>query len=452
MDVTRIQPPELPAHVASCLASIARAGGRGWLVGGAVRDLVQGGAPRDYDLATDLTPAELAAVFERVDLRGARLGASVVSLEGRDVTVTTLRTESGYSDARRPDEVEFVRDVARDAARRDFTVNALYLDVSSGEIADPCGGLVDLQRRSLRCVGDPHRRFREDPLRLLRLARFCGSAGLEVAPATAAAARAEAGGLRALSAERTFAELTDAFTGEGRGRALRALVDLGLADVVLPEVAAMDGVAQPPEFHPEGDVLTHVALVLDHCPAGDEALCWSAVLHDVGKPPTFRVAEDRIRFDGHDVPSAEMAERGPRPRRAPGWLREAVVDVCRHHIRFAALPEMRPARAERWMRAEGFERHLEFHRADCMGSHQKLAIYEFARERLAALPPLRAQLLHGRDVLALGVPAGPAVGALLREVEARIEARGDVTTREEALVLLRDALAQRGQGGGGSGR
>ncbi|MGC6486619.1 MAG: CCA tRNA nucleotidyltransferase [Planctomycetota bacterium] len=450
--MTRIEPPELPAHVAACLAALNRGGGRGWLVGGAVRDLLQGRAPRDFDVATDLTPAEVAGRFEQVDARSGRLGTSVVHLADHAVTVTTLRAEGAYSDGRRPDEVTFVRDVARDAKRRDFTVNALYLDAARGELLDPCDGRADLSRRSLRCVGEPAARFREDPLRLLRLARFCGSAGLDVETTTAAAARTEAAGLRSLSAERVFSELTDMFTGEGRGRALRALVDLGLAAVVLPEVAAMDRVPQPPEYHPEGDVLTHVALVLDHVPEGDAALGWSAVLHDVGKPPTFRVAEDRIRFDGHDELSAKMAEQVLRRLRAPGPLREAVVDVCRHHIRFAALPQMRPVRAERWMRTPGFPLHLAFHYADCMGSHQKLGIYEFARERLAALPPQRAPLLQGRDVLALGVPKGPLVGELLREVEARIEARDEPASRADALVLLRDAVEARGQGGGDRGR
>lgn len=452
MHVTRIQPPQLPPHVAACLAGLARIGGRAWLVGGSVRDLLLGRAPRDFDVATDLEPEAVAAGFDEADLRSARFGACVVRLLAHEVTVTTLRAEAGYSDGRRPDEVVYVREVDRDAARRDFTVNALYLDPATGEVLDPCGGIADLERGLLRCIGSPELRFAEDALRLLRLARFSGSLGFEVEPKTAAAARAAADGLRSLAPERVFAELSDMFTGRGRGRGLRALVALGLAEVVLPEVAAMDGVAQPPEYHPEGDVLTHVALVLDEVPDGDAILSWSAVLHDVGKPPTFRVAEDRIRFDGHDVLSAQMAEGVLDRLRAPGPLRAAVVDVCRQHIRFASLPQMRPARAERWMRSDGFSRHLAFHLADCMGSHRDLRIYEFARERLAALPPEAPPLLQGRDVLALGVPGGPQVGEILRQVEARIEARDEPTTRDEALVLLRDAVDRAGQGPDRTGR
>ena len=442
MDVTRIQPPTLPPHVRSCVQRLQGAGGCAWLVGGAVRDLLQGLVPRDYDLATDLSPAAAASALGVADQREARLGVVRCGSDDDELTVTTLRTETRYTDRRRPDEVQFVTDIGADAVRRDFTVNAIYLEPIGGELFDPCGGIADLERGALQCIGDPMERFQEDPLRMLRMVRFAASAELKIAPEVSAAAVAAARGLESLSPERLYAELSDMFTGRGRGRALRLLVEHGLAAVVLPEVAAMDGVAQPPEYHPEGDVLTHVALVLQHCPPGDAVLAWSAVLHDVGKPPTYREAEDRIRFDGHDVLSAEMAESVLRRLHAPRDLRARVVDVCRDHIRFAALPLMRPARAERWMRQPGFRDHLEFHRADCTGSHQKMAIYEEARRRLEALPPLSEPLLHGRDVVALGVSPGPRVGALLREVQAMVDELSPPPTRQQALVLLRDAVAR----------
>jgi poly(A) polymerase len=447
MQVTRIELPPPPPPVAECLRRLAAANGRGWIVGGAVRDLLQGRQPRDFDLATDLLPEAVAAAMPDADLREARFGTCRTTIDGAECTITTLRAEAGYADQRHPDEVAFVTEPDRDAARRDFTVNALYYDPLTGQLYDPCGGRADLDAGLLRCIGDPVTRLQEDPLRLLRLVRFAASAGLELDPATRAAAIATAAGVASLSAERSYAELTDMFTGAGRGRALRLLVELGLAAHVLPECAAMDGVEQPPEYHPEGDVLTHVCLVLDQCPEGDEVLAWSAVLHDVGKPPTFRVAEDRIRFDGHDTLSARMADDVLRRLRAPKSVREAVVDVCLHHIRFASLPQMRPARAERWMREPGFVQHLQFHRADCLGSHGKLDIHDFAKQRLAALPPLREPLLQGRDALALGIPRGPQVGALLRQVQAEIDERPTPTTREQALVLLRDAARRLLQGG-----
>ncbi|MEC8651076.1 MAG: CCA tRNA nucleotidyltransferase [Planctomycetota bacterium] len=424
------------------------AGGRAWLVGGAVRDHLQGHAPRDYDIATDLAPDAVEAALGAGDPRAKRLGVVTISSPDGEVTVATLRAEVAYSDRRRPDAVKFVEDLGVDARRRDFTANALYLVPATGELVDPCGGLADLEAGLLRCVGEAAYRLREDPLRLLRMVRFAASANLEIEAATAAAATAAAGEVSTLSSERVFRELSDMFTGRGRGRALRLLVETGLASALLPEVAAMDGVAQPPEYHPEGDVLTHVALVLDHCPPGRLALSWSAVLHDVGKPPTYREAEDRIRFDGHDVLSAEMADAILRRLCAPKALREQVVDICRQHIRFAALPQMRPARAERWMRTPGFREHLEFHRADCMGSHQQLEIYEHALARFEQLSPKCAPVIFGRDVLGLGVPSGPEVGSLLREVQRVMDERDAAPTRAEALVLLRDAVSRRRQGGG----
>ncbi len=442
MQVTRIDAPDLPAGLLLAAQQIAAAGGRAWVVGGAVRDLLQGRTPRDFDLATDLWPERAAAALAHARMEDALLGVVRVEHQEFAATVTTLREEDDYVDRRWPQTVRFVDDPARDAHRRDFTVNALYLDPLSMELLDPFGGRADLERGVLRCVGTAERRFEEDALRLLRLVRFAASAELEIESVTAAAARATRRGLKSLSAERIYAELTDMFTGRGRGRSLRLLVELGLAEVILPECAAMDGVAQPPEYHPEGDVLTHVCLVLDHVPEAHPELAWSAVLHDVGKPPTFREADDRIRFDGHDVLSERMARDVLWRLRAPRALREAVEDVCRHHIRFASLPQMRPAKAERWMREPRFGLHLEFHRADCLASHGKLDIYEMARHRFAALPTLAEPLLFGRDVLALGVPRGPRVGDLLREVQAQIDELPTAPTREHALILLRDAAAR----------
>jgi poly(A) polymerase len=233
------------------------------------------------------------------------------------------------------------------------------------------------------------------------------------------------------------------FTGPGRGRALRLLVELQLADAVLPEVVPMDGVPQPPQFHPEGDVLTHVCLVLDAVAEGDPVQAWAAVLHDVGKPPTFERAADRIRFSGHDQLSAQMAAAALERLRAPRALAAAVVDLCRHHIRFASLPQMSRAKRERWLRSAGFPAHLEFHRADCTGSHGDLSVYEAAKRLLAELPPEPpAGLCRGADVIALGVPEGPAVGEVLREVQRRLDEL-ERPDREAALALLETIVRAR---------
>ena len=414
-----------------------------FVVGGAVRDALQGGTPTDWDLATSMRPRALAALFPSAVDRDLDLGAIRLMEADIGIVVTSYREESAYRDHRHPDVVTFVDDAAADAPRRDFTVNAIYVDAHSGEVIDPCGGREDLERGVLRTIGDPRVRFAEDPLRLLRAVRFAASCELELEAATAAAVTEHAALLQHLSDERVFEELTRAFTGHGRGRALRLLIDCGLASEILPEVVPMDGVPQPPQFHPEGDVLTHVCMVLDETTAGDPVQAWSAVLHDVGKPATFERAADRIRFSGHDQLSARMAEGVLKRMRAPRALRDVVVNVCRDHIRFASILAMTPGKRVRWLRAPDFPAHLEFHRADCSGSHGDLAIYQEARRLLAELPPEPPPpLCQGADVLALGVAEGPAVGEILREVQQRLDKLAS-PDRDAALSLLETIVRAR---------
>ena len=428
--------PALPGRVHEVAEKLRAAGGTVYLVGGAVRDALLGRQPVDWDLATSLAPDATASLFPAADTRALRMGALRLVFDEVVIVVTSLRAESGYRDHRHPDEVRFVGDPREDAPRRDFTVNAIYADLLSGELIDPVGGLGDLDRRLLRVIGEPVARLTEDPLRLLRAVRLASSCGLELEEATASAIATCASELRELSAERVFDELTNMFSGTGRGRSLRLLVDLGLANEVLPEVPPMDGVPQPPEFHPEGDVLTHVCMVLDEVDHGDPVQAWAAVLHDVGKPPTFERAADRIRFSGHDQLSARMAEQALERLHAPRKLIDRVVDVCRDHIRIASLLHMTQTKRERWMRSPGFADHLAFHRADCSGSHGDLSIYQAAVEMLAELPPLPPPpLCRGADVLALGVPQGPAVGEVLRELQGRLDGL-EAPDRSKALELL----------------
>lgn len=445
MSNARIDLGAVPAAVLELAAQVRSAGGAVWLVGGTVRDLLLGLPPADFDLATNLLPERVQRAIAGADAQDARFGTCRVATAAGDVTIATLRVEGTYADRRRPDAVQFVDDPHLDARRRDFTVNGLYCDVSDGSVLDPVGGLRDLEHRQLRTIGAPLQRLQEDALRLLRLWRFAVRCDLRIEADTAAAARACAQDLQCLSRERTYDELTRTFVGPGRGTALRLLVDLGLAAVVLPEVAAMHGVTQPPQYHPEGDVLTHVGLVLGHVDPGDPVLAWSAVLHDVGKPPTWRQAEDRIRFDGHDVLSARMAKVILERLGAPRQLQERVSEICRDHIRFASLPAMRPRRREAWLRSPGFPQHLAFHRADCLGSHGDLSIHAFAQAELQALPPLPAAFVTGQDVLDLGVAPGPKVGEFLRLVNASAEEAPMPMDRAAALILLREIVERRRQ-------
>lgn len=428
---------EPPVWVVEAVARVQRAGATVLAVGGVVRDHLLRLATRDWDFATDLPPAALAALFPEATRVDLGLGAVHLLRDEGEVVFTTFREESEYLDHRHPDRVRFVRSPFQDARRRDFTINALYAGLGEGPVLDPTGGLADLDRRVLRVIGDPVTRFTEDPLRILRAVRFAAWTGFALDPAAEAAVRRCAPLLVHLSAERVYQELTRTFTGPRRGAALLRLVELGLAAVVLPEVPPMAGVEQPPEYHPEGDVLVHTALVLDQVPEGDPVLAWSAVLHDVGKPRTFQRGPDRIRFHGHDALGAEMADAVLRRLHAPREVREPVVEVCRDHIRFASLPEMSAGKRSRWLRQANFRHHLDFHRADCLGSHGLLDVHRLATRLLAELPPEPpAPLISGRDVLDLGVAQGPLVGEILRRAQDEIDRLTD-PDRDMALQVLR---------------
>lgn len=426
----------LPAAPLAVLNKLHRAGFRALAVGGAVRDALLGIAPKDVDLATSATPREVAELFPHSHEVGARFGVMLVIEEGEAVEVATFRTESGYQDGRHPDQVEF-GDLAQDAARRDFTVNGLYYDPLQDEIIDPVGGMKDIQARVLRTIGDASRRFQEDHLRVLRAARFAAQLDFTIEDGTWAALGENSARLQRTSAERIRGELEAILLGPRPARGLRILHYCGILEVVLPEVEAMIGVQQPVDFHPEGDVFVHTCLALEVLRPKTPALAWGALLHDVGKPLTFSVA-DRIRFDRHVPVGMEMAEVILRRLRCDRSTIERVVALIREHLRFAAVMKMRPATLKRFLRQENFADHLALHRADCLSSHGDLSLYDFCLEQLEHLREegLRpASLLSGRDLISMGFTPGPLLGAILRAIEDQ-QLEGRLQTAEEARAFV----------------
>lgn len=434
----------MPATSASLALDILHAlrasGYQAYFAGGSVRDHLLGREAADYDVATDARPEEVQRLFPRHTAVGAQFGVILVQGDGgRHVEVATFRADLGYADGRRPTAVRYSADWREDVRRRDFTVNGLMLDPDRGEVLDAVGGQADLKAKILRAIGDPRVRFREDRLRLLRAARFAARLEFTLDAATAAAIRAEAAALTVVSPERIRDELLKMLT-EGRARrAFELLDELGLLAVVLPEVAAMQGVEQPPEFHPEGDVWTHTLMLLAALPAGaDPVLALGALLHDVGKPPTFRRAPDRIRFDQHAAVGAAMAEDICQRLRLSREETQAVVALVAQHMKFADVERMRLSTLKRFLRQPGFARHLELHRLDCLMSHGDLHLYEFVRGQLAAAGPEQMRplrLLTGDDLAALGYPPGPAYREMLTAVEdAQLEGR--LATRADALEFL----------------
>ena len=434
-------PRELAADICRKLHA---AGFQAYLVGGCVRDLVLGRDPQDYDVATDAHPARVQELFpSSVDV-GARFGVILVIADGAQVEVATFRSDVGYSDGRHPDRVEYSTLPEEDVRRRDFTINGLMQEMETGQILDFVGGREDLQRRLVRAIGTPELRFREDRLRMVRAVRFAARFGYEIEPATFQAIVAAAPHITSVSAERLRDEITKLLTEGAARRAFELLDATGLLKACLPEIAAMKGVAQPPEFHPEGDVWVHTLLMLENIrPGAPATFAWAVLLHDVGKPPTFASAEetgDRIRFDGHAEIGARMAAAICRRLRFSADDTEQIEALVANHLRFKDVFQMRPATLKRFARLPGFqEEHLELHRLDCLASHRNLDAYEFVRRFLRETPPEEVRpprLLTGEDLKAMGFRPGPRFKEILHAVEEG-QLEGRLMRREDAVEFVR---------------
>ena len=433
------------------VGELRAAGHEAYLAGGCVRDLLLGREPKDYDVATSATPDVVLRLFPRTFAVGAHFGVVLVAdgdAEGYGTTeVATFRSDGTYSDGRHPNAVRYTTSAEEDVKRRDFTINGLLLDpmkdvddLRSAAI-DYVGGVRDLELGIVRAIGRADLRFEEDHLRMLRGARFAARFGFEIEVGTAAAIRKLAAKTAAVSRERVRDELTKMLT-EGRARrAFELLDETGLLKEVLPEVARMKGVEQPPQFHPEGDVWVHTLGLLGQLSAGCSlTLAWGALLHDVGKPPTFRRAPDRIRFDGHvDVGVAIGAEICRRFRFSNEETRQ-ILALIENHMRFSDAGRMKASTLKRFFRLEGFEEHLALHRMDCLAGSGNLEHWEFVRERYDAMPEeaVRPQpLITGRELLAAGYTPGAGFKEMLRAVEdAQLE--GTIGTADEALLLVRE--------------
>ena len=415
----------IPAAPLEVLRILRENGHEALLVGGCVRDLLLGRKPKDWDVATDALPDRIEALFPKTVAVGKAFGIiAVVCDDGSTVEVATYRADSPYADGRHPSTVAFTN-AREDALRRDFTVNALFLDPATGDIRDYIGGRADLDARVIRAIGDPETRFKEDHLRLLRAVRFAVVLGFSIEPATFAAIQKLAPQIHRISAERIRDELFRLLTEAPQaGQALQLLRDAGLLKEILPEIEALVGVEQPPEFHPEGDVFTHVKLMLDAMPPNPSLrLALAVLLHDIGKPPTANFATlpdgtQRWRFENHAPVGAEMARAILERLRAPNALVADVCAIVAGHMRIADADKMRPPKLRRLIGAPTFADELELHRLDCASSHAILDVYDFLKAKqaeFAAEPVLPPPLVTGRDLIALGHVPGPRFAQLLRD-------------------------------------
>ena len=414
-------------------------GHRALLVGGCVRDLLLERTPKDWDVATSARPDEVAATFPSSQLVGAHFGVVLVRREGAVVEVATFRSDHDYQDGRHPTSVTFETDPREDVLRRDFTINALLLDPADNRILDYVNGRQDLQSRLIRTVGPARRRFAEDHLRMLRAIRFAARFGFTIEAETMAAIQELSGAIQSVSAERIREELAGILTEGGARRGFELLDESGLLARILPEVAAMKGVPQPPEFHPEGDVWTHTLIMLDLMGKPPLTLAMGVLLHDVAKPPTFRVA-DRIRFDGHAELGARMAAGIMSRLRFSLDEIETVQALVAGHMRFRDVRTMKQSTLKRFLRTDDFDQHLELHRIDCSSSHGQLDNWEYARRKLLEVPPEQLRpprLITGEDLIAHGYRPGPQFREILEALETG-QLEGWLKTPEDALRFVRE--------------
>jgi poly(A) polymerase len=416
------------------------AGHVAYYAGGCVRDLLSGKPPKDIDIATDARPDVVQKLFPRTYAVGAHFGVIVVLENGFQFEVATFRSDGAYIDGRRPVEVHFAT-AEEDAARRDFTINGMFFDPENGEVIDFVGGRGDLDQRLLRAIGDPAQRFAEDRLRMLRAIRFATVLGFEIDPATWEAVVACSASITQISAERIREELVKIFLSPNRARGWDLLDASGLMAAILPEIEAMKGCEQPPQFHPEGDVFKHTRIMVGMLPAeASLPLVFSVLFHDVAKRVTAMVDDEgRIRFNGHDRIGAEMTETIMERLRFSRAEIDATVEAVRQHMVFKDVPNMRVAKLKRFMARPTFEDELELHRVDCASSHAMLDNYEFLlrkKEEFASEPIIPPPFVRGEDLIALGLKPGPKFGEILEAVETR-QLEGALKDRDEALEWVK---------------
>ena len=429
-------------EAARIVLQLRSAGFEACFVGGCVRDFVMGVVPADYDIVTSALPDQVMALFNRTVAIGAKFGVVAVMVEGHSFEVATFRSDDVYTDGRRPSNVHFTC-AKEDVFRRDFTVNGLLMDPVTGEITDYVDGLADIQKKIIRTIGDPDKRFQEDHLRMLRAIRFTANLNFKLDYSTQESIAKNVTQIQTISAERIQDELNKLLTRGGARRGLELMAQTEMLREILPEVDAMQGVEQPPRFHPEGDVWQHTLMMMEilsekKIHRANIVLAWGVLLHDVGKPLSRSEDENGVHFYGHVQHGGKIADEIMNRMKFSRVQRESVLDLILQHMNFMNVQKMRPARLKRFLRMPDFDLHLELHRLDCLASHGMLDNYEFCRNQLENLtleelhPP---RLLTGDDLIALGFTPGKIIGEILRALEDE-QMEGRISSQDEAKIFV----------------
>ena len=373
---------KLKENAFKIVANLRKAGFKAFIVGGAVRDMVMCVQPKDYDIATDASPENISQLFERTYSVGAKFGVSVVFMDNHTYEIAQFRKDSCYKDGRRPERV-FKASEVEDSQRRDFTINALIYDPVKDEIIDHVSGIDDIHNRIIRTIGNPLKSFGDDHLRLLRAVRFAAQLNFTIEHNTMAALKEHASLISLVSTERIRDELLKMFSAENPDVSLSLLDETGLLEVVLPEAAKMKNVAQPEQFHPEGDVFTHTKRMLKQFGGGSATLAFGILFHDIGKPETF-TNTDRIRFNLHDKVGTKIAKSIMKRLRFSNYTASRVLLLVKNHMRFINVKNMKRSTFRRFIAQEGFEELLELFKLDCMASHGNLETYRFVKKEIDA--------------------------------------------------------------------
>ena len=423
------------------VSRLQEAGFEAVYAGGCVRDTLLGAEPHDYDVASSARPEQVQSLFRRTFAVGAQFGVVCV-LEGtHEIQVATFRSDGEYTDGRHPETVSF-SDAQNDALRRDFTVNGLFYDPIKKTVSDFVGGRADLAAKIIRAIGNPEHRFAEDKLRLLRAVRFACTLDFKIEAETWNAVCTNAPKLQEVSAERIREEFTKIMLSPARVRGFDLLDESGLMRVILPEIEALKGCEQPPQFHPEGDVWVHTRLMLSMLPKEVSLPLVLAVLfHDIAKPATFSFDETakRIRFSGHEKLGAEMTEAILSRLRYPRKTIDETVEAVANHMAFKDVQHMRVARLKRFLARPTITDELALHKVDCQSSNGDLSNYEFLTRKIEEFshePLIPPPLLTGNDLMRLGYQPGPQFKTILEAVQSA-QLEGVLTTPSDAESWVR---------------
>ena len=422
---------------------LAQAGHVAVYAGGCVRDALLQRTYPDVDIATSATPDEVQSLFPKAsDPQGKAFGVIRLRLDDHVFEIATFRVDGPYLDGRRPSSITFTT-AQEDAQRRDFTINGMFFDPLKNELLDYVQGQADLATQQIRAIGDPLSRFTEDRLRLFRAIRFAVQLGFSIEPTTWKALCTLAPDSKVISPERIRDELVKILTSPDPARGFDLLHDSGLLAAWIPELLPMRDCAQSPEHHPEGDVWVHTRLLLTHLKNPSPVLALSALLHDIGKPPTSKTDPDgRIRFFGHEGVGARMAEEILRRLRFPNDEISAITACIANHMAFKDAPNMRVSTLKRLLARPTFLEELELHRIDCSSCHGQLDIYNFLTAKLSEFSKEEIKpkpLLSGHDLQELGATPGPKMGKILHQLmDEQLE--GKFTDRTSALARAQELL------------